>query len=256
MIHKSCKLFKSPTDERDHVHAPYTPAGLPAPKQVDMRKGLGMPPVLDQGSIGSCASNAASNALRRMLRALRMRECQPSRLFLYWNTRVKIEEISPGEDSGVCIRDVCKALSKYQACDESVWPYVETQFSKEPPSLAYKKPLFKTIAYKSVPQTLDAIKATLAQGLSIITGIVVFESFMSAKVAKTGIFSMPAVGEKELGGHALLLCGYDDNTQMFLALNSWGNGWGQGGYVLLPYAFIVSPSTAFDMWVISVIGSM
>jgi hypothetical protein len=36
--------------------------------------------------------------------------------------------------------------------------------------------------------------------------------------------------------HAIVLVGYDDNTQKWIIRNSWGSGWGDGGYGYIPYS--------------------
>ena len=48
---------------------------------------LTMPPVIDQGALGSCTSNAASNCVRFNEQGVVF---QPSRLFIYYNARVKL----------------------------------------------------------------------------------------------------------------------------------------------------------------------
>lgn len=35
--------------------------------------------------------------------------------------------------------------------------------------------------------------------------------------------------------HAIVLVGYDDNTERWIIRNSWGPGWGDGGYGYIPY---------------------
>jgi C1A family cysteine protease len=66
---------------------------------------------------------------------------------------------------------------------------------------------------------------------------------------------MPGSGEKVLGGHAVLAVGYDDAEQRLLVRNSWGDGWGQGGYFTLPYAYLTERSLSSDFWtVLSVTG--
>lgn len=37
------------------------------------------------------------------------------------------------------------------------------------------------------------------------------------------------------GGHIMLLVGYDDKLQCWIARNSWGTGYGNGGYFLIAY---------------------
>ncbi len=137
-MHRTYKLFKSPQSNRKICHITPVPKNLP--EKIDLSPN--MPPPLDQLHLGSCAPNAASNVLRYLQKKENIPEIQPSRLYLYWNTRVNIEGGSPTEDSGVCLRDICKAIKDYEACDETIWPYDITKFSTSPPLEAYKKQIY------------------------------------------------------------------------------------------------------------------
>lgn len=39
------------------------------------------------------------------------------------------------------------------------------------------------------------------------------------------------------GPHAITLCGYDDSKNAYLAINQWGTGWGDAGYIWIDYNF-------------------
>ena len=65
---------------------------------------------------------------------------------------------------------------------------------------------------------------------------------------------MPTKNEKVLGGHAVMLCGYDDKTEMFIVRNSWGSEWGDKGYFYMPYDFI--KQYASDFWVLYSLNEM
>lgn len=48
----------------------------------------------------------------------------------------------------------------------------------------------------------------------------------------------PSLSESELGGHAMLIVGYDDyrNGGSFEVMNSWGKGFGENGFVWIKYS--------------------
>jgi hypothetical protein len=46
-----------------------------------------------------------------------------------------------------------------------------------------------------------------------------------------------AINEKEKGRHMMVIVGYDDDNHAFKIRNSWGAGWGKGGYCYLSYGF-------------------
>ena len=55
--------------------------------------------------------------------------------------------------------------------------------------------------------------------------------------------------EKMLGGHCMVLTGYDDDKQVFCAANSWGTGWGIDGFHYMSYKYICDPNLSSDFWV-------
>jgi C1A family cysteine protease len=55
------------------------------------------------------------------------------------------------------------------------------------------------------------LKAALAEGLPVVIGVLIYESFESPEVARTGKVPYPKKSqERVLGGHALLAVGYTD----------------------------------------------
>jgi C1A family cysteine protease len=98
------------------------------------------------------------------------------------------------------------------------------------------------------------MKGCLASGFPIVGGFSVYSSFESDQVAKTGIVPMPAKNESQLGGHCVLIVGYDDAKQWFIIRNSWSDTWGAQGYCYMPYAYWTNPSLASDFWQIDLIS--
>jgi C1A family cysteine protease len=219
------------------------------PDSVDLREVSSMPPVYDQGKIGSCTANALCSAF-----AFEHPGFLGSRLFLYYNERVLDNNIS--SDSGATLADGIKTLTTHGLCPESDWPYDETKFATKPPDSAYVEALnHKTVKVYNVPYNLSDMQATLASGIPFVVGIKIFSSFESPSVAKTGIVSMPKRKKKDkfLGGHAVLVCGYNNATQMWTLKNSWGPSWGDKGYFYLPYKYLLKPKLSADFWAIEAV---
>ena len=103
-------------------------------------------------------------------------------------------------------------------------------------------------------QVLNQMKGCLASGYPFVFGFTVYESFESPQVAQTGIAPMPAAGEKVLGGHAVLAVGYEDSSQRFVIRNSWGDGWGMGGYFTFPYAYLTDANLSDDFWTVRLVA--
>jgi len=77
----------------------------------------------------------------------------------------------------------------------------------------------------------ELLKRALAQYGPIPTAYFVFEDF---KNYKSGVYSYTT--GKKLGGHAVLLVGYDDAEQYFIVKNSWSENWGEKGYFRIAYS--------------------
>jgi len=227
----------------------------------------GLPPCYDQGELGSCTANALGGAVAYTLikqKKLTMQAAAssagtPSRLFIYYNERA-LEGTIP-YDAGAYIRDGIKTLAKQGACFENTWPYLISQFTRKPSVAAYNNALPRVIkSYQRLSVAdLVAKKTTITQGKPIVFGMSVYESFESEAVDSTGLVPMPQPYESLLGGHAMLIVGYDDTlkignyTGAFEVRNSWGGAWGVNGYCYIPYAYLTDSNLSDDHWIISTI---
>ncbi len=257
-------LRRQKEDERDFKLA--APEAAQIPRRVDLREKC--PPVFNQGALGSCTANAGVAAymmLRGMSSAL-------SRLFLYYEER-RLEGTT-GEDTGAEMRSIGKTLCKTGVCTETLWPYVIEKYNEDPPVEADTDAAGRRItAYKKLPG-VTAIRQYIAKtGQPVMIGFEVYSSFETDEVEKTGVVPLPDTGKEDLlGGHAVLVVGYDDDfgkrakyggflsellrtftgqgndDGYFIVRNSWGQGWGDSGYFYLPYTFV--RKYAFDFWVI------
>ena len=214
------------------------------PTNVDLRTIPSMPPIYDQGDLGSCTANALCAAY-----GFDSDGFLGSRLFLYYNERL-LENSIP-EDAGASLADGIKCLETYGLCPETEWPYMPSQFAIKPLDSCYTNALthMATKVY-NVKTTIQDMKTTLASGTPFVIGIQVYSSFESQEVASTGQVPMPKKNDTLLGGHAVLVVGYNDTTQKWIVRNSWGTSWGDAGHFYLPYQYLISRSLASDAWCI------
>jgi C1A family cysteine protease len=217
-------------------------------KLVDLRSTC--PAVYNQDKLGSCTANAIAAAYE--FDEIKQNEKDifiPSRLFIYYNER-KIEG-SIDTDSGAEIRDGIKSISVDGVCSEDLWKYDITKFTECPTQECYDNAKnHKSIEYKRVVQSLEQLKQCLIEGFPFIFGFNVYSSFETQEVAETGIMPIPKEGEELLGGHAVCAVGFDDNKQVFIVRNSWGDNWGDKGYFYMPYSFITNTSQCSDFWTV------
>jgi C1A family cysteine protease len=239
-------------DQRDLQYSLAHPHLGALPDKVDLRNKLG--DCYDQGQLGSCTGNAIAAAIEFDLRKQPpAAHWTPSRLFIYYNERSIEGTIN--EDAGAEIRDGLKAVATKGAPPESEWPYVISRFALKPSETAYKHALqTRALRYYRVPQVLSQMRGCLAEGFPFVIGFTVYESFESHRVASDGVVPMPKSHERSLGGHAVLVVGYDDHTNRFLVRNSWGTQWGEKGHCFFPYAYLVCPQLAADFWTIRLVG--
>jgi C1A family cysteine protease len=213
-----------------------------------------MPPILDQGSLGTCGPCQLSNALRYC--SSKMRDAmndQPSRLFIYFFARM-LDGTPVAQDDGITIKNGLQAIKRFGAPSESLWPYTATKFATQPSKDAFtaaKSSATKAFEYYSVKQDIEYIKQAILAGFPVVLGIAVYSALDSVTAMQTGIVTMPnKQTEVSRGGHCVSLWGWDDTTQMFLMMNTFGGGVGDQGWFTIPYAYITDPDLAFDMYTI------
>lgn len=201
-----------------------------------------MPAVYDQGELGSCVANAACALLSYAnFRSARRAHFTGSRLFMYFIGRgldaiIDDDPTQLVNDVGLYMDSALNGVRLYGILEESIYPYNINNFAFLPPTAVYTRAnRSKNIAYAAVPKTLIGLKNRLAAGFPIMFGILIYENFFDND---DGVIPMPE-GEV-LGGHALVLVGYNDATSRFIFRNSWGSSWGDGGHGTIPYAYLTS----------------
>ena len=213
------------------------------PTFIDLR--VKMPPIYNQGELGSCTANALCAII-----GYDDPQLIGSRLFLYYNERKLENDIS--DNAGTALSDGIKCLQIYGICQETLWPYDISKFAVRPSDICYTQSgLHKVLQVKNIQNDLISMKTCLANGLLFVVGIKIYKSFESDIVTSTGIVPIPNIEtEQLLGGHAVVCVGYNDKKKMWLMRNSWGTKWGLKGYFYLPYEYLTG-DLATDLWNIS-----
>ncbi len=240
-------------DKRDHrLNASLFAA---APERYDMRPGC--PPVYDQKSLGSCTAQAVCAVLQFTEKEhFGTKRPVPSRLFNYYFARQY--DGNEGADTGAYLRTAIKAVRNFGYCDEKFWPYTTygNMFDDEPhkdvQDIALKHRL-RVDQYARVDASANALERVLADNNPIVFGFSVYEDAMAA-AGKTGVYPMPNLAsDSVIGGHAVVLVGYDRPKRIFIVRNSWGSRWGTKGYFTMPYNFVTDLDYCDDFWTIKAV---
>jgi hypothetical protein len=242
MIKRVYGCKKDTPDLRDYLyHAKIDTGSLPG--SVDLRSKFS--PIVDQGELGSCTSNAIVSGLYEYQLLQKGNWKALSRLFHYYEERSLEGTID--SDSGAEISDGMKVLQQIGVCPETDWPYDISTYANAPTAQDLADALtYKIVEYHRVT-SLPLLKAALAEGLPVVLGIDVYSSFESDSVSSTGVIPMPDTAhESLLGGHAICAVGYDNAKSAVIFRNSWGPSWGDQGHGYLPYAYF--KSLVSDMW--------
>ena len=234
-------------DHRDHYFKPSKK--LKIPEAVDLRPHC--PPVYNQHKLNSCSANALAGVVWYEMLRNDPQATSPSRLFIYYNERARERKVSGNVP--VSLRDGYKTLSTQGVCPEEMWPYVYARFTDKPRAHCYHVAKSQRVsAYARIHRSVESMRAVLASGHPFTVGISVHESFEENRMKHTGRGYLPKRGERLLGGHAVAVVGYHDESQRFLLRNSWGKKWGLEGYFTLPYDYLLHEALAWDFWMMEV----
>lgn len=231
-------------DSRDYIYRPTTGK---TPANVDLREFT--TPVEDQGSLGSCTGHAVASAIELVNKKNKIIN-EVSRLFIYYYERLLIGTVH--YDSGAYIRDGIKATNRWGAPLENLWPYDISKFRAAPSRTAIIDASKRKVTRYERATNFNACINALSSGYPVIVGFTVYSSFYFGNWHRTtAVMPYPNTrSEKVLGGHAVLLVGYNNSTQHFIVKNSWGTNWGDGGYFYMPYQVIQNTRMSADFWVI------
>jgi hypothetical protein len=112
---------------------------------------------------------------------------------------------------------------------------------------------FKAASWYTIPVTAQDYKTAIAAGNIVSIGLQVLPDFDKLDNANNTVFDDPAGASR--GAHAVALIGYDDAKAAFRLINSWGTGWGQGGYGWMAYGLVNNKAVGTEAGYVMVDGA-
>ncbi len=212
---------------------------IPLPEWIDLRENESCPKILNEETLNSSGSNALSNVIRFWLRKQKKPEYQPSRLYIYYFARSL--DNNTEYDTGICLKNLFKAIQTFGICSEKNWPYDITKFNIKPDSDIPKENI-STFKYYSVKNKINNLKLILSYGYPIICMLHFFDNNLSQ------IMELPK-NKKRHKFKAISIYGYRDSSNMFICMNSLGSEWGEKGFFYVPYEYM--SKYGYDFWTIT-----
>ena len=214
-----------------------------------------MSPVKNQGGLGSCVGFAVA-AMKEWQEKIehekelsegktykRPEDYDLSEAWVYWNSK-KIDPW-PNEE-GTSIRCAMQVLRKIGVPCEKAYPYSD-KYKGSPEKWAKLIAKWGLIDSYWRCKSLRDLRVALNNG-PVVIGIACFrEIFYASQSNPPGYVNYPKNPDEVLGGHAICVVGYNDNTKLVKFKNSWGTAWGDDGYGYLSYKYI--KHFMWDAWI-------
>jgi len=217
------------------------------------KNGVFFPEIVDQGNIESCVPTCISTVYYYLtMKQSNHLNFRISRLYLYYQFRRLYDDVKL--DEGSTIRDCINILYKDGVVPEFLYPYVESKIFNNPSEFLEKYSRFcKCLGFENISRKV--IKQYLLLDNPVLCGIKLFDSVYSDEVKNSGIINYSEEYDKILGGHCIILVGFDDSKKYYKFINSWGSTWGDKGFGYLPYDYIKNIRLSNEFYIIKNISN-
>jgi C1A family cysteine protease len=226
--------------------------------ESDLKNEQWLPPVRDQGNLGSCVSFAWITALEYLHKMLYRRNIEFSQLYTYKMGRDNAFGTGYQGDTGLWLKHGIASLVRQGAVESHRYPYDISIFDEYPPAHLhtyaddFRAVKYFRLDYPNVPieERLQRVNKYLASKWPVAAGFYCFETLDSQHTNDTGEVPYPSANESVIGGHAIFLYGYDVNKEItnpydgsvtkgaWKFRNSWSYDWGDSGDGWLPFDYL------------------
>lgn len=211
-----------------------------------------LPPIGDQGQYGTCVAWAVGYNLKTTLNAIdknwtattladARNQTSPKDLFL------AIPSAAKGDNcNGTSFEPAFNQLINRGGASVNSVPYTNMGNCSQGPDagVAPEAGKNKLSNFRKISMSVNEIKTYISQNRPVVFGAKLSDNFMTWRSDQvlTSHSTFTNVGDHAT--HALMIIGYDDNkgpNGAFQVVNSWGNVWGDKGFIWIDYNFMVNP---------------
>lgn len=82
---------------------------------------------------------------------------------------------------------------------------------------------------------VNVTRRALLSNKPVLVGIETTVEMKNVHIKNNSFYFKPLESSPKIGGHAMLVVGFDDTTETFELLNSWGESWGNNGFCYMTY---------------------
>lgn len=237
-----CTVVQDSSDHRDWIveaSHPSTTASTPdLPLFIDYSDET--PEVEDQGDYGSCVGWAIVRGLREWMIYKRTGKRVKLSVRFLWMAAKETDHFEINSfvaNAGTSLKTGFQVLKKYGVPEDHYYPYEKELITftslNQKRDFFYNAAKYRIFNYYQLSSNLTR-RIHLAKVGPIVVTVPIDEKWLSVGTdgaipdeSKTGA----------LGGHAILVVGYDDRTQRFKFKNSWGKAWGNKGFGYFSYKY-------------------
>ncbi|MGG9972604.1 Ig-like domain-containing protein [Ferruginibacter sp. SUN002] len=211
---------------------------------------LAAPPVINQGSEGSCVAIALGYYARSIEQYYKTGATSYSATsnifspeFLYNQTKA-----ATGCSSGSSVINSLNFMKNTGICTWNSMPYTDQNGCTTLPTSAQTAEAgnYKITSYSMVvAQDPIAVKTMLFNKHALSFTFTADANFYGAGPG----YIWKTSSTTTYGPHAITLVGYDDSKNAYKAVNQWGTTWGDAGYIWIDYNFLAT--IAYDLYAIN-----
>ena len=201
-------------------------------------------PIRDQGRRPTCAAFTGVRAIETLINGTG-KEVDLSEQYFYWASKPRCQQFPCSRRGSWVVKGFNRSAESYKPDIplDSECSYkkaaVNGNETQTPLDRSCKRGVAQVGAYRSL-YTIDDVYASLSNNSPIIAGFKLSPNFYKTKGLVTYKESIKKGSmDSHAGGHALLLIGHmklppqlhqQEGKLCFIVANSWGEGWGRGGF--------------------------